>query len=329
MTFESCGSAAVSDGSYYLSAANQATYTSFMRRGEDVGDYKRFVYDGIDCQGKVCDFTGATPIVVNGNDVTGIELELEKGSRIEGCFFDNNQLPLLYQNGTDNVWSKISANIYSDENELIETAQDFLVDIGSDQLQICYSSSAMPAGNYYVRTNNGSGKLIDRRNIGSMSGTDFSYGYFDTTPGMAGANCSGDLCVMNTPIALDGSTHVSRDFYLTEGSVISGALKDNVTGSLIRDPNIRVEIYQNDMLIGQYQFISDNARFLTPGLADGNYEIRLSGNASYINTSLLNRGSQPSTQLTQSIPVTIDGASVDIGVITAITDMIFKDGLDR
>lgn len=329
-TFSNCGFAAIPDGNYYLSAANKIDYASFVDGGQDVMDYKRFVHDGIDCQGKLCDFTNATEITVNGNDINGLEVTLEKGSRIEGCYYDNSQNPIIYQNGDEFLSSKLSVHIYSTQNEHIEIAADIYQDMGNNQYHLCYSSSALPAGDYYVRTNNGSAKYLDRKNIliSSISGFDPSYGFFDTTPGIGSPNCSGHLCAMNTAITLDGSSHVTRDFYLSQGPVISGSLKDNVTGSLLVDKNILAELYQNNVLIGQYQFVSEYAKFLTPGLHDGNYEIRLSGNANYLNTSLLNRGAQQTSQLTDRIPVTINGTSVDIGTITAITDMIFRDGME-
>jgi len=103
-------------------------------------------------------------------------------------------------------------------------------------------------------------------------------------------------------------------------------LIDNVTGSLIADKNIFAELYSNNILVGKYQFISNQALFVTAGLENANYEIRLSGNSNFIDSSLISRAASGSgAGVTSSIPVTINNASVELGTILGITDMIFKN----
>ncbi len=330
-SFSSCSTAGIPAGSYHLALSSHITHTSLMDAGPQLGDYKRFVYGGNDCVGRDCDFSGAAVVELTNTDVTGLEIEIEKGSRIHGCYHYADHSPVVYVFEGESLRHKMSVQIFTDSGDYLETAQLRFEDLGNDQYQLCYSSSAYPAGNYLIRTNNGTSLYTDIKNKGlaSLEAFDHTIGFYDSESGMGANPCSGAGCVMNDVISLDGNNHVQRHFYLTEGPVISAQLKNNINGSLLANGLVYAELYDSvGNWLGRYQFVAETGRFSTPALADGDYEIKITGGAPYFELT----EAEPEYQapgLHQSVYVTINGASEDVGVITMVNDIIFNDGFDN
>jgi len=243
----------------------------FVRTGSDFNGYPvGQSYDGFvdqilggsDCEGLVCDFTGATPIIVgSGATTTGADILLNTGSSIEGMVIDGTT--------SDALTNLTFVMVYNDTGTLI----------GQDQVQAdgSFRFSALPAGNYFIRTQVAGQTFPGISNINGNP-------YFDRVFGLA-TDCAGELCLVTdgTTITLDGTNDVSGiNLELNSGPTVSGSIINGTTGLAVFG-NVIITTDSGEF-VNRYRVNPNTGRFTTGGLPAGMYVLTSDVSDAFVDT---------------------------------------------
>jgi hypothetical protein len=219
---DAAGNYAVSglaDGTYYVSTFG-------------AGSYINEAWNNQVCLG--CDITTTTPIVVfGGGAVTGIDFDLALGTTISGTVRDTAAAPL------ENVV------VY-----VVNAGNTFLASGFTDSTG-AYTTEALPAGTYYLRTDNSSGYVNE---------------IHPDVPCLATcAPTSATPLVITVPTALTG-----LDFELALGGRITGTITDAATSLPIAD--VWVSIYDGaGLFLTQGRTDASGVYVSSDGLPSGTY----------------------------------------------------------
>ena len=200
------------------------------------------LYDDIPCLG--CNPTVGTPVAVAAGQTTaGINFVLSVGGRISGT---------VTNAGTGQAASGTSVSFYDGNGYWVGSAV-------SDGLGV-YTSSGMPPGDYFARTNYNTAGLIDE--------------VFDNI------NCFGGCSVVGgTPIAVSNGATATADFALSPGGRISGEVFSDAGAAI---PNVTVRVY-NDLGASVTSGYTNSAGlYTTSAMPSGTYYVKTSNFSGFI-----------------------------------------------
>jgi hypothetical protein len=212
--------------------------------------------------------TAGTPVVVAGTTTTtGRDFALTQGGRISGNL--SGPLGVLQFNANVQVYTNIGT---------------FLGTVNIDGSGN-YTTFALPAGQYFLRTGNGLG-LVDE--------------LYDNLP--CTIQC---LVTTGTPIGVTtGATTSGRNFVLSAGGNISGTVRDATTNFLL--PQIRVAAVLADGTIVKTAATNANGEYVLAGLTVGTYYLRTSVVASFYLDELYNElPCSPTCTVTNGEPIVV------------------------
>lgn len=307
----------IKPGQYYLRTWSEISPDSLPA---DALSYAEGASQDVVCAAGDCDYSGATALDLTSDSIGDVELHLFKGSQITGCLFDQADQAI-----SSGELYNLSVRVYRSDGQFLAKAQS--LDDGSGNL--CYATPQLPAGDYYLSTQNGTGYFNDSPLVYGVPRSDRTP-YFDSLPGVATPPCSGSTCDPSSGplVSVNGTDHVSDvDFQLDTGSVIYGRLVDQDTGVLITTARVYVDLYAagETMPIGRFAPQRDGV-FQTVAVPDGDYTLTISG----LGYALAGRPGDTTRDATgnSSVLITIDGASVDVGDLLLPVDLIHIAGFE-
>ena len=240
-------------GRYYIK-------TGFSSLNASNRNYANQIFPGVECEGNNCDFSKAQLVELSLDEPeTIVNFRLNPAKSISGRVIDE----------TDNSGIK-------DMLVVVLNEQEEFVDVTKTDSEGNYKLKGLKSGNYYVRTNNGSRKIIegDLRNLNPEKVyRDKLYPNID-----CGSSCNiSEAGLIN--IADEDVENIN--FSLAKGSSIDGQVKDNFRDTAIK--HVEVKIYSES---GEYleSYFTDNSGFYkTSALAPGTYKIITNNERHYVN----------------------------------------------
>lgn len=228
----------------------------FVQLGPVTGDsnYIRVLHNGLLCPWSGCERARGTPLTIPaGSSLSLAPITLDQGGQIEGVIIDGSTnlppagVPTDAQLGNYDI---------IDASGTVVGGGTIREDGGNVVMQ---TSSAVPAGDYYVRTySEFFADGIGHTGIGSNDAIDdYMDAIFPDTP-CAGIDC--DLAAAGTvPITTGAVTNVIVE--IETGSTVTGRVVDESTGSPIPDALVRVLNTSGDTIArvmtdagGEYRF---------------------------------------------------------------------------
>jgi hypothetical protein len=235
--------AGTTNGSGAFAVAGGLPTGRYFARTSNSGAYAAQLYNNKDCAG--CDVTTGTPLdIAAGSIVSGIDFNLDEGSRISGRVTDANGIGIAL------VWVHI-------ENP----DGGFATGGNTDATGAYISNDALPPGVYYARTYN-------------------SFGYVNG----AYRNRSCPDCParqVGDPVSIiQGLPTVGIDFTLPRGGRIAGRVTDESSGQGIGGVQVQI-LDANGVWSGVATTDSTGAYVVTSGLPQGQYFVRTWSTTNY------------------------------------------------
>jgi hypothetical protein len=239
------------------------------------------LYNNINCSSD-CNPTAGTPIsVTDGATTSGVNFALAAGGRISGTITDSSSsLPLV----------NVGLRIYDSTGVQVT---DGFTDAAGNYI----SRSGLQTGDYFVRTANSQGYINE---------------LYDNIA------CVGCNPTTGTPISVTvGSTTSGKDFALTTGGLISGAITDATTSNPLG--GITVQIY-NASGIFVTSNLSDGAGIYTSGagLTTGTYYALTFNGSGYINELYNNITCLTNCNITSGTGISVTTGSTTSGIDFAL-----------
>jgi hypothetical protein len=237
------------------------------------------LYDNIACLN--CNVTTGTPIAVTaGSTTSGINFALNAGGRISGTVTD----------------SATSAPLAGVNVQIFNSTGTFLSLTSTDAAGNYLTGIGLPAGNYFVRTNNFQG-YVDKL-------------YNNIT-------CAPCNVTTGTPVAVTaGSTTSGISFALAAGGRISGTVTDAATTAAIA--NINVQVFNSTgLFITSVNTNSSGIYTFLTGLTAGNYFLRTTNSLGYVN-ELYNNIVCINCNVTTGTPVAVTAGVTTSGINFAL-----------
>jgi hypothetical protein len=208
------------------------------------------IYNNILCA--ACSAATGTPISVTvGAETTGVDFALAAGARIGGTITDSSS-------GAPVANARV--DVFASNGFFVTSAQT-----GSNGKYV--TNAGMGAGTYYARANTAQGHIAKMYN---------------------NVDCPVCSPLKGTPIVLTASQSVSNiDFALAAGGLISGTVKDQVTGAPIGAGEglfVNVQIFNANNNLVATAGVDPAGRYTSgTGMPSGTYYARTINNQGYIN----------------------------------------------
>ncbi|HJQ68390.1 MAG TPA: carboxypeptidase regulatory-like domain-containing protein [Blastocatellia bacterium] len=267
------------------SAGNYITGTglpagNYFARTTNTQGYIDEVYNNITCA--PCSVTSGTPITVTaGSTTSSINFALAPGGRISGTVTD----------------ATTSAPIANVNVQVFNSSGASVTGVNTNASGIYTIQTGLPAGNYFLRTNNSLGYINE---------------LYDNI------NCAtGCTVTTGTPVAVTaGATTTGINFALVQGGVISGTVTDSTTSAPIA--NVNVQIF-NSSGGGIGSVNSDGSgNYSFGGLTSGTYFARTNNSLGYINEVYNNITCVVNCDVTAGTPITVTAGTTTSGINFAL-----------
>jgi hypothetical protein len=209
--------------------------------------YVNELYDNVPCI-QCGDLIGATPVVLAAASVrSGIDFDLDRGGRISGT---------VTEAGTGIPVADARVSVLDARGSYVGTGY-------ADAAGFYETSEGLPAGSYFVRTNNSSGYVTE---------------IYPGLPCVTSCSVTGA-----TPVSVaTGATTPGIDFALAKGGRVSGILRDAATSAPLAGLWVQVGTASGGYLTSGYTDSAGN--FVTQdGLPSGTYYAITSNRGGYIN----------------------------------------------
>jgi hypothetical protein len=259
-------------GSYYLRTNNSFGYDDYLYHGAG----------NISCNPGCNPFDGGAVPVTGADDISGIEFDLTQAATISGTVTAPNASPL----------AGVKVDVYNVLGDLVAN--------GSTNADGDYVIDGLSAGDFYIRTRNGSGFINILYN---------------------GLSCAASCDVLQgqSVVLAQGATASNIDMQLIPGGSISGVVEAGSDDSLPPPPPGQVAVAQaaGEPLPGATVKIYDQSgalvativtdgkgAYLADGLAAGDYYI-LTTNPGYVGVGADGSNCQGSCTVQSTIPVTL------------------------
>jgi hypothetical protein len=204
------------------------------------------LFDNIPCYNHYCEPRAGIPIAVTKGETTnGIDFSLQRGGEIRGY---------VRKEESDNPIPCTGVDIFDSSGNS--------VGYGYTDQSGHYSVAGLAKGNYYARTLSYYGEYVDE--------------LYDNHP-CGGGNCD---VLSGTPIFVGYDGPVKVNFGLQKGGKIAGKLKDSTTGEPIEYGY--VNIFDSDGNYAAYGYTDENGKYVTAGLATGDYFAVTSSYGDYV-----------------------------------------------
>ena len=240
--------------------------------------YVNEIYDDIPCLA-YCDLSRGTPIAVSGGGtVAGVDFTLGLGGRISGT---------VAEEGTLTPLAGVSVSLLDSSGNYVDSAS-------TDASGAFLLPSGVPAGSYFVRTNNSLGYIDE---------------VFDDVP------CTADCALVGaTPVTVSvGAVTSGIDFLLTGGAQMAGTIRDAATSAGLAD--VWVEVITAGGTYVAYGYAGAGGAYVTnPGLPPGTYFVRTDNSLGYVNELYDNLPCLQCSDLVGATPVVLAAAGVRSGI---------------
>jgi hypothetical protein len=264
--------------------------TYFVRTGNTLG-FVNELWDNIPCPGSLCSVTSGTPIPVNvGAITTNINFALDQGGTISGTV-------------TNEATGFGIANITISINNSSGTQVQALNTNASG----AYTTSGLPAGNYFVRTSNNQGFLDE---------------LYDNLP------CVGCNVTTGTPVGvIAGQNTPGISFALVQGGgSIAGTVTEAGTSLPLAGVSVRVFTSAGTFV----KFVNTNAsgQYTHAGLPAGTYYLRTQvlNTQPYIDELYNGTPCHPTCNVTTGAPITVVNGMTQNGVDFSLARNLVSNG---
>lgn len=229
--------------------------------------YLRILHNGLLCPWSGCERARGVPITIPTGSSLGLAtITLAQGGHVEGTIVDAS---------TGTAPAGIPADARLGNYDIIDAAGTVvgggnMVESGGDV--VMQTSSAVPAGDYYVRTySEFFGDGIGFVSIGGSAAID---GYSDAVyPDVACAGIDCNLAAASTVSITAGNTS-SITIQISQGSSVSGRVVDAATSSPIDNAIVRLVDAGGNILANNYT--DSNGDYHFGGFPAGTYYVRTS-----------------------------------------------------
>ena len=241
------------------------------------------LYDNVSCPGTSgCDLSSGGPVTVAANvTAIGIDFALEAGGTISGT---------VTANGSPVQW--VTVQVYDSGGQVVGTDQS--------DASGAYTTTAVPAGTYYLRTANPFG-YVDK--------------VYDDLPCVAGV-CPNTTAGTAVTVTV-GQTTGGKDFALASGGNISGTITDAATGAALG--SVLVQIFNAGGALAAGTTTSASGAYFISLLPAGTYYVRTSDSVGYID-ELYNNLPCPGAActVTSGTGVTVAAGATESGIDFAL-----------
>jgi hypothetical protein len=257
---------------------NSVQVGSYYVRTNQVGNFINQLYNGVICVGCNVTTSGGTLVPVTaGVNTPNINFALGPGGRISGTITNaNGGAPL----------QNVQAQVFN--------SNGFGMGSTNTNASGFFNGFAVPAGTYFVRTNNTLGFINE---------------LWDNIP------CPGSSCFVTTgtPITVTvGAITPNINFALTAGGSITGTVTNQGNGQPIA--NLQVQVFNSSGTFLGGVNTNNSGVYTTSGFAPGNYFLRTNNNAGFIDELYDN--------------ITWAGGDVTTGTPVAVTTGITTPGIN-
>ena len=252
-------------GTYYVRTQNSLNFVNQL-------------HSGVECPITGCVPTLGAPVTVTlGVTTSNINFALAGGGQISGTVTNAvggapiQSVPMLLYNALGRFLSNVSTNAS-----------------GS------YTFAGLPAGNYFIRTNDGLGFVPE---------------LYDDVPCVPFCNPT-----TGAPIGVTaGATTSGRDFVLTAGGSISGTVRNANTLQPIA--SVLVNVYTSTGLLARGLSTDANGNYTIPGLPAGTYYARSLNTLGYLDSVYNSKYlCAPSCLVTDGDPISVTTGNTTAGI---------------
>ncbi|WP_154224447.1 MSCRAMM family protein [Marinicella rhabdoformis] len=248
-------------GRYYVRTGNPEERQS--NRG-----YINHVYPGVACNGQKCDLSqGQLITVIEGQETTGIDFEMNRGYVITGAVIasdSNPEFPVAHAR----------VEVYDEQH-------NFLMDV--DTLKDgTFSLGGLQNGRYYLKTSNG------KKYQQAIKHQTAAWGWLDAV--YPEVPCPKNQCDLSDGnlVEINGQDVTGIKFELKRTLVITGTIKDKWRGQPIENATVHVHSMSGELL-GSYTS-DESGWFATNGLSLGleteNFLLTVDGGLLYYNRAV-------------------------------------------